>query len=39
MPDTDLNNYPELLDQCLPWSKELPDGCRLRMRKTKKESR
>lgn len=37
MPNTDFNNHPERIDNYLPWSKELPDGCRLRIRKTKKE--
>jgi len=29
MPDTDFYNQPELFDQYLPWSKELPEECRL----------
>uniref|UniRef100_UPI0038B7E48E hypothetical protein n=1 Tax=Geosporobacter subterraneus TaxID=390806 RepID=UPI0038B7E48E len=29
MPDTDFNNHPELLDKYLPWSKELPEECRM----------
>lgn len=29
MPDTDFNNHPELIDAYLPWSKELPEECRL----------
>jgi len=29
MPDTDFYNQPELVDKYLPWSKELPEECRL----------
>jgi len=29
MPDTDFNNHPDLIDSYLPWSRELPEGCRL----------
>lgn len=29
MPDTDFNNHPELIDAYLPWSKELPEECKL----------
>ena len=29
MPDTDFYNQPELVDAYLPWSKELPEECRL----------
>lgn len=29
MPNTDFNNHPELLNNYLPWSKNLPDECRL----------
>ena len=29
MPDTDFNNHPDLIDNYLPWSKELPEECRL----------
>lgn len=29
MPNKDFNNHPEILDQYLPWSTELPDECRL----------
>lgn len=29
MPNTDFKNRPEYLDVYLPWSEELPDGCRL----------
>jgi hypothetical protein len=25
----DFNNHPEILDQYLPWSSELPEECRL----------
>jgi hypothetical protein len=32
MPDTDFNNYPELIDAYLPWSKDLPQECRLNKR-------
>ena len=38
MPDTDFKNHPELIDAYLPWSKELPEECRLKKR-TKKEFR
>lgn len=38
MPDTDFNNHPELIDAYLPWSKELPQECRLNNR-LKKEFR
>jgi len=38
MPDTDFNNHPELIDAYLPWSKELPQECRLNNR-MKKEFR
>jgi len=29
MPDTDFNNHPDRIDSYLPWSKELPEECRL----------
>ncbi|WP_010248253.1 IS66 family transposase [Acetivibrio cellulolyticus] len=29
MPNTDFKNHPELLDKYLPWSKDLPEECRL----------
>lgn len=29
MPNKDFNNHPEILDQLLPWSIELPEECRL----------
>lgn len=29
MPDTDFHNHRSLLDKYLPWSKELPEECRL----------
>ena len=29
MPNRDFNNQPEILDQFLPWSTELPEECRL----------
>jgi len=29
MLDTDFNNHPKLLEAYLPWSKELPEECRL----------
>lgn len=35
MPDIDFHNHPELLDAYLPWSKELPDQCRLIEKKKK----
>lgn len=27
MPNADLNNHPERIDQFVPWSKELPENC------------
>lgn len=38
MPNTDFNNHPELIESYLPWSKELPDECKLTKR-TRKKSR
>jgi len=35
IPNRDLNNHPEILDQFLPWSSELPDECRLSNRHKK----
>jgi len=35
MPNKDFNNHPEILDQYLPWSTELPDECRLTHRHKK----
>lgn len=29
MPNRDFKNHPEILEQLLPWSKELPEECRL----------
>ena len=29
MPNNDYLNHPEILDKYLPWSKELPEECRL----------
>lgn len=29
IPNRDFNNHPEILDQYLPWSSELPEECRL----------
>jgi len=29
MPNKDFNNHPEILDQYLPWSTELPEECKL----------
>lgn len=29
MPNRDFNNHPEILDQYLPWSTELPEECKL----------
>jgi len=29
MPNTDFKNYPEKLESLLPWSKDLPEDCRL----------
>ena len=36
LPNVDFYNYPELLDDYLPWSEQLPDECRLST-KTKKQ--
>jgi len=35
MPDTDFYNQPELVDKYLPWSKELPEECRLVQKRKK----
>lgn len=35
MPDTDFYNHPELVDAYLPWSKELPEECRLVQKREK----
>ena len=35
MPNRDFNNHPEILDQFLPWSVELPEECRLTHRHKK----
>lgn len=35
MPNNDHLNHPEILDRYLPWSKELPEECRLRSKKEK----
>ncbi|WHH59791.1 IS66 family transposase [Petroclostridium sp. X23] len=35
IPDTDFHNYPEILNKYLPWSKELPEKCRLNQRNKK----
>lgn len=35
MPNRDVNNHPEILDQFLPWSVELPEECRLTHRHKK----
>jgi hypothetical protein len=32
MPDIDFNNHPEMIDAYLPWSKDLPQECRLNKR-------
>ena len=35
MPNIDFHNHPDLIDRYLPWSKELPDQCRLKRKHTK----
>lgn len=35
MPDTDYFNHPEQIDAYLPWSKELPEQCRLVQKRQK----
>lgn len=35
MPNTDFKNHPELLDKYLPWSKDLPEECRLNQKHKK----
>ena len=35
MPNTDFKNHPELLDKYLPWSKDLPEECRLNHKRKK----
>nr|WP_313185001.1 transposase domain-containing protein [Lacrimispora sp.] len=35
MPNNNHLQHPELLDQYLPWSKELPDRCRLTLKHKK----
>lgn len=35
MPNIDFHNHLDLIARYLPWSKELPDQCRLKQKNTK----